>query len=128
MRTVILLLFRVLSPTTLAPSRIVDQPLPRVRKDSSPDATSNSDQNVDGIAPSDSHEDILYQNISDNGGPISEAIPDSLSELQPEQLTTSSVVISSKASDDSDSERSWKSDSEVSQLAMQTVQKLITHF
>ncbi|KAK0242181.1 hypothetical protein EDD85DRAFT_932913 [Armillaria nabsnona] len=104
------------------PSRIVDQPLPRARKDSSPGATSNSDQNVDGIAPSDSHEDILYQNISDNGGPISEAIPDSSSELS---FSTSSDVDSqvgpadehlssqsSKASDDSDSERFWNSDSE----------------
>ncbi|SJL01424.1 uncharacterized protein ARMOST_04746 [Armillaria ostoyae] len=110
-------------------SRIVDQPLPgriksfwkrlravfstpRARKDSSPDATSNWDQNVDGIAPSDSHEENLYQNISDNGGSISEAIPDSLSELQSERLSTSSVVVSNKASDGSNSERSWDSDSE----------------
>ncbi|PBL01937.1 hypothetical protein ARMGADRAFT_232916 [Armillaria gallica] len=122
------------------PSRIVNQSLPRriklfwkrlcavfstprARKDSSPDATSNSDQNVVVIAPSDSHEEILYQNISDNGGPISEAIPDSLSELQLEQLSTSSVVVSqvgpadehpssqsSNASDDSES--SWDPDSE----------------
>ncbi len=160
MRTLILLPCRVLSPTTLVDSRIVNQPLPRrtksvwkrlcavfstprARKDSSPDATSNSDQNVVVIAPSDSHEDILYQNISDNGGPISEAMPDSLSELQSEQLSTSSVVVSqvgpadehpsspsSNASDDSNSESSWDPDSEskVSQSAMQTVQKLITYF
>ncbi len=133
MRTVILLPFRVLSPTTLAPSRIVDQPLPRARKDSSPDSTSNSDQNIVIIASSDSHEEILYQNISDNGGPISEAILDSLSELP---FSTSSVVVSqvgpadehpsgqsNNASDDSDYENSRDSDSEseVSQSAMQTV-------
>ncbi len=141
MRTVISLPFRVLSPTTLGKSRNVDRPLPRriksfwkrlcavfstprPRKDSSPDATSNPDQNVDGIGPSDSQEEILYQNISDN---ISEAIPDSLSELP---FSTSSVVVSqvgpvdehpssqsSNASDDS-----GESDSEVSQSAIQTVQ------
>ncbi len=154
MRTVILLPCRVLSPTTLGKSRTVDQPpprriksfwkrlcavfsTPRAQKDSSPDTTSNSDQNVPLIAPSDSHGEILYQNISDNGGPISEAIPDS-SELP---FSTSSVVVSqvgpadehpssqsSNASDESDSERSWYFDPKVSQSAMQTVQKLITHF
>ncbi|PBK73178.1 hypothetical protein ARMSODRAFT_719335 [Armillaria solidipes] len=105
------------------PSRIVDQPLPRriksvwkrlravfstrrARKDSSPDATSNSDQNVDGIAPSDSHEDTLYENISDNGGPISEAIPDSLSEVGPADEHPSGQ--SSQTSDDSDPESYWE--------------------
>ncbi|SJL01412.1 uncharacterized protein ARMOST_04734 [Armillaria ostoyae] len=120
-----LLPFRVLSPTTLAPSRIVDQPLPQARKDSLPDATTNSDQNVDGIqvAPSDSYEEILYQNILDNGGSIiSEAIPDSLSELQSEQL---SVVISSEASDDSDSERSWDSDYDYTTLPKVTISATI---
>ncbi|PBL01969.1 hypothetical protein ARMGADRAFT_1071474 [Armillaria gallica] len=104
------------------PSRIVDQPLPRARKDSSPDSTSNSDQNIVIIASSDSHEEILYQNISDNGAPISEAILDSLSELP---FSTSSVVVSqvgpadehpsgqsNNASDDSDYENSQDSDSE----------------
>ncbi|KAK0453066.1 hypothetical protein EV421DRAFT_647444 [Armillaria borealis] len=109
------------------PSEIVDQPLPQARNDSLPDATTNSDQNVDGIqvAPSDSYEEILYQNILDNGGPISEAIPDSLSELQSEQLSTSSVVISSEASDNSDSERSWDSDYEYTTLPKVTISATI---
>ncbi|SJL01418.1 uncharacterized protein ARMOST_04740 [Armillaria ostoyae] len=101
------------------PSRIVDQPLPRARKDSLPDATSNSDQNVDGIAPSDSHEDILYQNISDNRGPISETIPDSLSEVGPADEHPSSQ--SSKVLDNSDSERYWDSDSESEHITLPEV-------
>ncbi|PBK73164.1 hypothetical protein ARMSODRAFT_1015958 [Armillaria solidipes] len=133
-------------------SRIVDQPLPRriksfwkrlravfstrrVRKDSSPDATSNLDQNVDGIAPWDPHEEILYQNISGNGGPISEAIPDSLSELQSERLSTSSVVVSQvgpadehpsgQSSEALDSERFWVFDSERSTLPKVTISATI---
>ncbi|KAK0242213.1 hypothetical protein EDD85DRAFT_946357 [Armillaria nabsnona] len=76
---------------------------PRARKDLSPDATSNSNQNVNGITPWDSREEILCQNISDNGA---EVIPDSQSELADEHPSGQS----SKVSDDSDSERSWESD------------------
>ncbi|KAK0191547.1 hypothetical protein F5146DRAFT_605174 [Armillaria mellea] len=92
----------------------------RARKD----ATSNSDQNVDGIGRSDSQE-ISYQNMSDKGGRISESTRTSLSELQSEQLSIPSVVVSqvnpvaehpsgqtSEAFDDSDYERFWDSDSE----------------
>ncbi|KAK0453051.1 hypothetical protein EV421DRAFT_646886 [Armillaria borealis] len=104
------------------PSRIVEQPLPRriksfwkrlravfstrrARKDSSPDATSNWDQNVDGIAPSDSHEENLYQNISDNWDPIS--------------------VVSNKAWDGSHSERTWDSDSGYNTLPEVTISATI---
>ncbi|PBK64651.1 hypothetical protein ARMSODRAFT_978903 [Armillaria solidipes] len=105
---------RVLTPATLALSRIIGQPLLSGLK-SICVLTSNSDLNIDRIAPSDSQEEILPQNIdciSDHGGTISEEIPDSfkLSEFWsswdaplvnwPDQHSTSAD--SNRVSDDSE--------------------------
>ncbi|SJL15008.1 uncharacterized protein ARMOST_18489 [Armillaria ostoyae] len=105
---------RVLTLATLALSKIIGQPLLSGLK-SICVLTSNSDLNIDRIAPSDSQEEILPQNIdciSDHGGTISEEIPDSfkLSEFRsswdaplvnwPDQHSTSAD--SNRVSDDSE--------------------------
>lgn len=131
MRTFNVLSFRVLRTMTLVSSKNIGRWLlnhvkslwtwlrpvfstARTTETSSPDVASESDQNTSIPAPSESHEAIFHPNTTaEDGSPVSEAIPDSSSDLRRESSSKSSISSSPAAAVDEQSFSDSSDDSDM---------------